>query len=133
MMPRPQTVTELYTTYPKLFPKNTLDCSLGWLNIIADMCAAVQIYLDFEEEPHVDQVEFIKIKERYGVLDISFTGGDGVAAHIIKYCEQLSYRTCSVCGAPKATLYCSSKWRAWSHAKTLCEPHAVELFYFRLS
>jgi len=133
MMPRSRTAIELYTEYPKLFPKNTLDCSLGWLNIIADMCAAIQIYLNLEDEPPVEQVEFIEIKERYGVLTISYTGGDGVVAHIIKYCEQLSYRTCSICGVSDATLYCSSKWRNWSHGKILCEPHALELFYFRLS
>ena len=96
------------------------------------MCAAVQIYLDFEGEPHVEQVEFTEIKERYGVLTISYTGGDGVVAHIIKYCEQLSYRVCSLCGDADATLYCSTKWRNWSHGKTLCQSHAVELFYFRL-
>ena len=133
MVSRPQSTAELYEKYPKLFPKNSLDCNLGWLHIIADMCAAVQIYLDFEDEPYVDQVEFEEIKEQYGVLNISYTGGDSVVAHIIKYCEQLSYRTCSLCGAPKATLYCSSKWRNWSHCKTLCEEHAVELFYFRLA
>ena len=123
---------EIYNKYPLLFPKNTIDCDVGWLKIIEEMCAAIQIYIDFEFGDEVPQVIFTEIKERYGILHISFEGGDRIAGAIIDLCKKLSYKTCEYCGKI-GDLYCSTKWREWCHTKTLCEEHAIELFYYRLT
>lgn len=123
----------IYRKYPNQFPKNVINCELGWVKIIEDMCAAIDNYLQYHENMYVDQVVFESIKEKFGVLDISFVGGDEVTDHIIQYCERLSWKTCSVCGDQPATLFCSTKWRSWSHTKTLCEKHAISLFYYRIS
>jgi len=133
MPPKYYSPDDLYTKYPKLFPKNSITCEIGWLNIVADMCAAIDIYLQYGEGAELPQVEFTEIKDKYGVLSISFTGGDDVVKHIASYCERLSYRTCSCCGVVDATLFCSTKWRDWGTARTLCEKHAHDLFYYRLT
>ena len=127
-----QSVQQIYETYPLLFPKNVISCKAGWLKNIKEMCDAVQTYIDFEFGEKVPQVEFTEIKERYGVLQISYTGGDRIIKHIIDLCRRLSYKTCEYCGNI-GDLYCSTKWRQWSHTKTLCENHAIELFYYRLT
>jgi hypothetical protein len=127
------TFNGVYKKYPNQFVKNTINCNLGWVKIIDQMCDAIKLYLDYEENALVDQVVFESVKEKFGVLDISFVGGDDVTKHIIKYCERLSWKTCSVCGDQPSTLFCSTKWRNWSYTKTLCEKHAISLFYYRIS
>jgi len=133
MMNKIKHTTDLYNEYPKQFIKNSISCDDGWLDIISEMCAAIQIYLDYDGRDDLEQVKFIEIKNRFGCLDISYTGGDEVTEHIIKYCERLSWKICSVCGGADATLFCSTKWRNWGYTKTLCEHHAIKLFYYRLS
>ena len=95
------------------------------------MCAATQVYIDFELGANVSQVEFTEIKERYGVLHISFTGGDKVIDHIVDLCQRISYKTCEFCGKI-GDLYCSTKWRKWCFTKTLCTDHAVEFLFYRI-
>ena len=123
---------EIYEKYPKQFPKNSIDCNTGWLKIIDEMCATIQIYIDFEIGDKVSQVEFVEIIESHGVLDIVYTGGDKVVKHVVELCKRLSYKTCEYCGKI-GNLYCSTKWRKWSNTKTLCEKHAIEFFYYRLT
>jgi len=133
-MASPKSTQQLYETYPCLFPKNIIDCKSGWVLLIDQMCAAIQVYLDntdlFGEEKKIE-FEFTKIKELHGVLFIEYNGGDEVVKIIVDRCKQMSYRICEFCGEA-GELYCSSKHRAWSHYKTLCLDHAIALFYYRL-
>ena len=131
-MLNPKSAREIYEKYPLLFPKNTIQCNQGWLKIIEEMSAAIQIYIDFELGSDVPQVVFTEIKERFGVLQISYTGGDRIVNHIVELCKKLSYKTCELCGKI-GDLYCSTKWRKWCNTKTICEEHAIELFYYRLT
>jgi|TARA_Y100000310_G_C20645700_1_gene796420 hypothetical protein len=124
-------VHKLYEKYPKLFPKNCINCEPGWYDIINQMCGAIQVYIDNEIFDQNIQPEFVCIQEKLGVLDIEITGGDEIVKIVAKSCEKLSYKICEYCGEP-GELYCSSKHRQWSHFKTLCLDHAIELFYYRL-
>ena len=76
----------IYRKYPNQFPKNVINCELGWIKIVEDMCAAIKSYLDYEENCFVDQVVFQSIKEKFGVLDISFIGGEvgAIQKHFVK-------------------------------------------------
>ena len=125
-------IQEIYQRYPKLFPKNIISCDKGWLSIIEQMCAAIQIYLDNEVSGDLILFKFNSIREEHGVLNIFFEGGDEVIKLVIKHCQKLSYKICELCGK-KGALFCSSKWRNWSNTKTLCESHAVELFFYRIT
>jgi len=124
-------VHKIYKKYPNLFPKNCIDCQAGWYDIIDQMCAAIKVYIENEIFDQNIQPQFTRIREHLGVLDIEINGGDEIVKLIVQACEKLSYHTCEFCG-DEGELYCSSKWRQWSHFKTLCLDHAIELFYYRL-
>ena len=124
-------VHKLYDKYPKQFPKNCIECHEGWFTIIDQMCAAIQVYMDNEIYDQEITPEFVKIREHLGILDIEISGADEVVKIISKACERLSYQICEYCGE-HGELYCSSKYRQWSHFKTLCLDHAIELYYYRL-
>jgi len=122
---------KLYDKYPSLLPKNSIKCKAGWYNVINQMCAAIQVYVDNDISGMKINPQFEYIRERYGVLDIRVSNGDDIVKLIANSCEKLSYHTCEYCGT-KGELYCSSKYKSWSHFKTLCLNHAIELFYYKL-
>ena len=124
-------IYDLYEKYPQLFPKNCIDCNIGWYDIIDQMCLAIQTYTDAGTLDNVMFPEFVYIREKFGVLDISIEDSDEVIDLVVKSCEILSYHTCEYCGN-KGELYCSSKWRSWSSQKTLCLDHAIEFYYYKL-
>ena len=80
-------VHKLYNKYPNQFPKNCIDCHAGWCNIIDQMCAAIQVYVDNEIFDQEIQPQFVRIREHLGVLDIDITGGDEIVKIISKSCE----------------------------------------------
>jgi len=130
-MNEPKDIDELYDKYPQLFPKNCIECNVGWYQIIDQMCLAIQTYVESGIHDEIIFPEFISIKEKFGVLSISMEDTDHIIDIVIKSCEILSYHTCEYCGE-NAQLYCSSKWRSWSHYKTLCLDHAIEFYYYKL-
>ena len=126
-----ESLLEIYTKYPNLFPTNCIDCLSGWYKIIDQMCAAIQVYVDNEVFNEEIDPQFECIREKFGILDIQIKGSEKVVNLIVKSCERLSYHTCEYCGEP-GELYVSSKHRSWSHTKTLCLDHAIELYYYML-
>ena len=128
-MTTPNKFQEIYKKYPEQFLKNVINCEEGWFPMIDEMCSTIQTYLSFDVTARATPITFTKIKEKYGVLSISYEGGDPVIERIIKYTQKISYKTCEYCG-DEGDLYCSTKWRNWSKTKTLCQKHAIELFYY---
>ena len=126
--------SELYKKYPKLLPeKNIIDCGGGLYQIIKEMFGAIKIYQDVDlEKSQLPPIVFNSIKIKYGGLEIDYSGGDGVIQHIVDFTKKLSFKTCESCGKI-GKLYCSTKWMHWSNKKTLCNKHAVELFYYSIN
>ena len=124
--------TDIYNKFPTLFPKNCIDCEIGWYEIIEQMCSAIQIYLDTSLSDDDLEFEFEYIREKFGVLDIEAHGGDNITGIVVSSCTRLSYATCEYCGDQPGELYCSSKYKQWSQYKTLCLDHAIELYFYRL-
>ena len=129
-----KTYKKIYSEYPEFFPKrNIIDCNIGWYQIISELCGAIKIYYDGESiSKDIEPIIFESIKERFGVLEISYSGGDKIVDHIIQYSKRLSYKTCEICGTV-GQLYCSTKWMSWSNKKTLCNDHAIQLYYYTLT
>jgi len=130
-MSESKNLDELYEKYPQLFPKNCIDCHVGWYTIIDHMCLAIQTYVESEVAEERVFPEFDLIQEKFGVLDIHIHDSDIIIDIVKKSCEILSYHLCEYCG-DEGQLYCSSKWRSWSNYKTLCLDHAIEHYYYKL-
>ena len=59
---------EIYEKYPKQFRKNSINCNTGWLKIIDEMCATIQIYVDFETLPScVSNLSFLSVLPVYKI------------------------------------------------------------------
>ena len=125
---------KLYKKFPKLLPKNNIiNCDAGLSNVIEDMLSAIKTYQDISAKTsNLIPVVFNFIKIKYGGLEIEYSGGDDIIEHIIYFTKQLSFKTCEVCGE-KGSLYCSTKWMHWSNKKTLCNKHAIGLFYYTIT
>ena len=126
--------SNLYEKFPQLLPeKNIIECGDGLYQIIKEMFGALKIYQDADlEKLNFFPVIFNSIKVKYGGLQVEYSGGDEIIKHIVEITKQLSFKTCEMCGG-KGSLYCSTKWMHWSHKKTLCNKHAVHLFYYTIT
>ena len=126
-----KSISALYKRYPRLLPKNCIECDSGWVEIIDHMCGAIEVYADNEMIHEKHYPEFVSIKEKFGILQIEIKNRDNIIDLVVKSCEKISWHTCEVCGEP-GELFCSSKYRDWSNYKTLCLEHAIELYYYQI-
>ena len=80
-----------------------IDCAPeGWAKLCEDLCAELKFLL--EKVEYVDEYKLCQVKEKYGGLrwydyGVPVAIYDEYSALIRKY-EDLSYKTCCVCGAP---------------------------------
>lgn len=127
----------LYTRYPKLFknvtnPNRPMDffwgCEheAGWFNIVDSLCKEIVRHIDWkhrdtpkDERPYplIQQV-----KEKFGSLRFYVDREDSEISAMISLAEEMSSRTCEVCGCPGTTR--PGRW-----IKTLCDKHAEERGY----
>jgi hypothetical protein len=125
---------ELYENYSELIEeKNSLKVPPGWETIVLEMLEAVKVYekMEIETSDYIP-TKFTKIKNKDGWLDVEYNGGDYVVDEIVRFARILSFKKCEVCGIMNSKVYCSTKWMHWSHKKTLCKSHAIELYYYRI-
>ena len=87
-----------------------IDCAPGgWAKLCEDLCAELKPLL--EKVEYIDRYKLCQVKEKFGGLrwyhcGIPVSISDEYHALIRKY-EDLSYKTCCICGAP-ATKMCTS-------------------------
>ena len=124
----------LYNKFPELLlEKNIIQCDEGLYITIAEMLAAIKVYQDANlGKCDLIPTVFNIIESKYGVLNIDYCGGDEVVEHIVNFTKKISFKTCERCGK-MGQLYCSTKWMHWSHKKTLCKEHAIELYYYAIT
>lgn len=65
----------------------------------------------------LEQVIAIQCKEKFGGLRFYYNGGDDYIQGVVDMAEEMSYRTCEVCGAPAEI----SNDGGWHRAR--CEEH----------
>ena len=82
----------------------------------------LQFYITSHEaapENYIPQVVLIQVKEKFGGLRIYYRGGDTHIHATVQLAEQLSYKTCEVCGKIDSTVGVNTiGWR-----KTTCKEH----------
>ena len=127
----------IYSRYPKLFknvtkPDRPMDffwgCEheAGWFNIVDSLCKEIVRHIDWkhrdtpEDERPYPVVQ--QVKEKFGALRFYVDREDSEISAMISLAEEMSSRTCEVCGSP-GTL------RPGGWVKTLCDKHAEERGY----
>ncbi|NBX82084.1 hypothetical protein EBQ90_03230 [bacterium] len=68
------------------------ECLDGWYGIIRSFCWIAKD----------SDIVFTQIKEKYGGLRLYYFGGDDRIAGACRMAEEMSYKTCEVCGCPGA-------------------------------
>ena len=119
---------ELFDKYPKIFIEKDLpmsetcmcwgiDCGNGWFNLLDLLCSSLQWDTDKNDR---EQVVATQVKEKFGTLRFYTHGTDEYQRGMIALAENMSGKTCDVCGQPGET-----KGRMW--VSTLCEPCRFKL------
>lgn len=104
---------KLFDKYPKLFRQKDLPMSQtcmcwgcevgdGWFDILDEMCAKIQSYVDVEQEkdPDFKQVEFTQVKEKFGGLRVYMDCYYDEVDKIVGEAERKAKKTCEDCSAP---------------------------------
>ena len=116
---------KLFSKYDLLFPMGRnvdLSCSMmnygvscdnGWFDIIDNLCACMQNYVDNTfrrvngKVISPEQIVIVQVKEKYGSLRVYFEGGiwpDVLTPYTVQgmtmLAETLSLKTCERCGVP---------------------------------
>lgn len=131
-----ETYSDLEKSYSKYFDSKTfkkINCGSGWFNIISNLLYTIDLYYEHEEEEvRNNKCLITKIEERFGCLNIEFTGdSDRIYNNLIQYTMIMSRKICEYCGKD-GNLYCSTQSLHWSDKKTLCIPHAVKMKYYSI-
>ena len=110
---------QILEKYPLLFPTAiSFDVDDGWFNIINLLCHSIQTHLNWQNrnEPTVEQVTVLQLKEKFGGLRFYYGGGDEYVSGLVVMAEQFSEITCETCGD-------KGKLRGGSWIKCLCDQH----------
>lgn len=87
----------LKSKYPDIFKDNRgLDIGEGWLGLIDTICFSIDLYLS--DNPDVPKFTLDYAKEKYGSMDLYYTGGDEYIESLVDILEKASELTCDICG-----------------------------------
>lgn len=88
------------------------NCGKGWLPLVESFCDAVNNDVEYNNMPPV-KIECIK--EKFGTLQIYYTGGDERTRAYSMFANRVSDKTCETCG----TVHNVGKTLGW--IKTICK------------
>jgi len=95
-----------------------MECGEGWYQLIHDLLEEL-IKTDWDRDIH-------QIKEKFGGLRFYIGGASEEVHDIIHRYEELSYKTCDVCGEA-GELRKDCGWKGGTWYKTMCDKHYLEL------
>ena len=102
----------LVKKYPKIFAdryKSMQETAMcwgfdhgdGWYWILDELCNSIQSYIDNNPHKNIPQVVATQVKEKFGILNFYYIGGDEYIAGMVHLAERMSWHTCEVCGSTK--------------------------------
>jgi len=98
---------KIITNYPNLFVdysddpyESCLTWGLvvddGWYQLVDNLCNTIEHYLN--NNPKVDKVVIIQVKEKFGTLRFYYSGGDEFIRGMVCMTELMSSKICEKCG-----------------------------------
>ena len=93
------------------------DVNDGWLPIVDTALSLIKWDIEHNNMP---EVELHQIKEKYGALEIYFSGGNEKTEGIMAMASSMSMHTCDTCGTNQ-NIGTTGPW-----IKTICENCAKE-------
>ncbi|WP_448108838.1 hypothetical protein [Pseudomonas azerbaijanoccidentalis] len=115
-------VQRLIGKYPRIFQDHYavwpgvrwmgIDCGEGWFPLIERLCQEIQ---QRTEDSPMSPVFISHMKEKFGVLRITFQGGNISITALVAMAESESSEVCEACGAPGNLVRTRHGW-----IKTLC-------------
>lgn len=87
----------LLKKHPHIFGESFyFECDEGWFSIIDELCRNITNYLS--NNPTVEKVTALQVKEKFGSLRFYISGGDEQINEFIKDAEAKSIITCELTG-----------------------------------
>ena len=83
------------------------ECGDGWYNLLSNLCT--EITSAYAEKGLKANIEVSQVKEKYGSLRFYSNGSLNIEEIISKY-EDISERTCELCGQPGKTFVRNEWW-----------------------
>lgn len=78
------------------------ECGDGWFPLLWALCVQIEGYyksLEFTGAETPPPVVFTQIKEKFGTLNVYYSGGDSRVRDFISFAETMSMFTCEQCGS----------------------------------
>lgn len=96
---RPDLRDYIYANYGKLFKQDKfypcIDCNDGWFWLIDNLFNTIKKEIKYNKRSNI---EITTIKEKFGGLNIYYSGGDDVIKGMISLSMHMSYTICEFCG-----------------------------------
>lgn len=100
---------EMYGPMNKTCMHWGIECDDGWFFLLDNLCNGIQSHIDHRqesidkgfaqpEEKPIPQVVAKQIKEKYAALRFYYNGGDDYIRSIVQFTENISLKTCELCG-----------------------------------
>ncbi len=103
---------KLYDKYPSIFVQKDLPmsqtcmcwgitCGNGWYRLLDTLCSNIVNHMKYQPpDDHLNDVQAVQVKEKFGGLRFYYDGGDNVVRGLVDMTESMSYYTCEDCGNP---------------------------------
>lgn len=97
----------LAVKYNHLFTKNPrnpmalfgFECGDGWYDLLEQLISQIDKYLSHKYKGEETDFEIVQIKEKFGGLRFYVHNADDAIYEMIRFAEDLSYKTCEYCGS----------------------------------
>ena len=68
----------------------------GWYQLVDNLCNTIEQYLN--DNPKVEKVAILQVKEKFGTLRFFYSGGDDFIRGLVCMAEIMSSKICEKCG-----------------------------------
>lgn len=90
-----------------------LECGDGWFPIMWALCGSIESHyksLSYNGKPEAEPVVLSQVKEKFGVLNVYYRGGDEAVRAMVSMAEAMSSLTCEACGSTTDVKASRSGW-----------------------